>query len=386
MLTGPVDFPTTPPLDYDKSRGGGVYGPTICVDPAFAYYKTRPLADIFRDIRLKGFTAVHLVSIGSVSLAEERRFCTAIRNAGLSPVLRVYPPTDFALYAAHPAWRQKMLGGSDGQFSWRVYLCPNEPDFVTAYCNKIVSLLRNANYDGIQITELWFEEWGGPEVSRGVKREHYACVCDACRAKFQAQTGVDPVALFDTTSSYYYRKTANQALYQQWVDFRVQSIQNFGQAICTAVRTAFPDTNINVTYLSDARVEPGAVREYQANDLDRMVTEFNPHILTIEDAWQDWLQPNLPPTFINDYAAYYRDRLKALSPQLFVMSHADIGSDDVSRRSYQWIQDFAKATVDCGFHAMSAYEWSVSSMTAESGKSEEPAPQENQTSAQGDRR
>lgn len=365
VITGqPSDTPTTSVLAYDTSRGGGMYGPTICVDPAFTYYQ-RPLPELCRRIANEGFTAAQVIFTSLPDIATQRRYSDAFRAAGVAPVLRLYPPTDMRLYQQNPQWRQRMLGGSDGRYDWRVFLCPNQPTFVTEYCRLIEEAMRSGGWSGIQLVEVWFEQWGGPEVSPGVPREHYACLCDACVAKFQGQTGVDPRELFRADSPKYYRKTENRALYAQWVDFRVQSIQDFLRAMTDAVLRGNRLACINIMYLSDARVELDAVREYQACDLNRMVTEIRPHIVTIQDAWQDWIRADLSPNFIADYARAYRDRIRGLHPGVYLMSHADIGSLPASKRSPEWIRAFAAATVESGMGAPSYYEWSVSTLAAE---------------------
>ena len=86
--------------------------------------------------------------------------------------------------------------------------------------------------------------------------------------------------------------------------------------------------------------------------------------LTIEDAYQDWLKVDLQPSFIGSYASAYRDRARTLKPDIFLMSHADVGSEEVSQRSWDWIRDFARFTVKNGLNAPSYYEWSVSRMAA----------------------
>ncbi len=353
-------------LAYDTSRGGGAFGPSICVDPGFDYYKQHPLGAIANAIRRRGFTAVQIVRLGRVDGQSERAFADAFRAAGVAPVLRIYPPTDNDLYAQHPEWHQRMLDGSDGVHDWRKYCCPNRPEFVAEHCRRVEEHMRNGAYDGIQLAEIWFEQWGGPADERGNVREHYACACDACVAKFKTLTGVDPrPMLTDKSSSFYFQKPENKALYEKWVTFRVDTIQAYGAALIAAARRVNPKAAVNVMFLSDATVEPGGTRTYQANDLERMVGEWKPEILTLQDAWQDWLKPNLSPQFVSVYAAAYRDRIRKANPSTFVMSHADIGSLPASKRSFDWIQQFAAATVQCGLGAPSAYEWSVSTMAAD---------------------
>jgi hypothetical protein len=58
-----------------------------------------------------------------------------------------------------------------------------------------------------------------------------------------------------------------------------------------------------------------------------------PDVMCFQDAWQDWLQKDLKPAFVSDYAKVYKDRLEKIHPGIFLTSHADIGSKPESRRS-----------------------------------------------------
>lgn len=351
-------------LAYNKSRGGGPFGPSITVDICFPYYRQHSYADICRSIRTNGFTCVHLVDYGAAGSSgpELKRFADEARAAGLSPILCVYPGTHSQMYREHPEWRQRMLTGIDGKCDWRTYLCPNRPEFVAAYCADVERQIRDGGFDGIQIAEIWFENWGGPEV-QGKPNPHYACVCDACVTRFKSISGVDPrPMLTDPSSPSFYQRTNNAGLYAQWVDMRVQTIQDLGRSVIAAARRANPKACIKVMYMGDARVKLNGGREYQGADLDRMVKEWKPDVLTFQDAWQDWLQKDLKPGFVADYAKAYKERVEKLHPGIFLFSHADIGSKPASKRSVEWIRQFAEETVRAGFGAPSFYEWHISTM------------------------
>lgn len=352
------------PLAYDASRGGGLFGPSIAVDPAFKYYQQHPLAEVCQSIRDQGFTCVLLIDYGAESTraGELKRLAEAVRGAGMAPVLSVYPGTHSALYRAHPEWRQRMLTGIDGKCDWRTYLCPNQPGFVSAYCDYIESQMRAGGFESVQLNEIWLENWGGPEVN-GQPNPRYACVCEACVVRFKRLTGVDArEMLTDPSSPSYFRKPANAALYERWVEQRVQIIQDYGRAIIAAARKATPKACIRVMYMADARVKLNGGREYIANDLDRMVKEWQPDVLTLQDAWQDWTQKDLAAGFVAEYARVYKARVEALRPGIFIMSHADIGSQPASRRSPKWIRQFAEETVRAGLGAPSFYEWHISTL------------------------
>jgi hypothetical protein len=258
-----------------------------------------------------------------------------------------------------------MLTGIDGKCDWRTYLCPNQPAFVTAYCDYLEQQMREGGFDGVQLAEIWFENWGGPQV-QGKPNPRYACVCEACLVRFQRLTGTNArPMLTDPESETFYQKPANTTLYAKWVDMRVQTIQEFGTSIIAAARRANPKACIKVMYMGDARVKVYAGREYLGTDLERMVKDWRPDIMCFQDAWQDWLQPDLKPDFVADYARAYKDRVEKLLPGIFLTSHADIGSKPASKRRVDWIRRFAEETVRAGFGAPSFYEWHISTMAAD---------------------
>jgi hypothetical protein len=351
---------TTEPLAFDTRRGGGAFGPAIAIDPVFEYYAKRPWRETCAAVRAAGFTSAQIIDVGGAPV-DHAAVAAAFREAGVSPILRIYPATDHKMYREHPEWRQRMLGGADGKFLWRTYLCPNRPDFVKAHCASIGKMMREGGYEGIQLAEIWFEKWGGPEEAPGKPNAFYACVCEACLGRFRDLTGEDAMPMLTLPSDpRYFRRPDNAALYAKWVGMRVQTIQDFGKALIDAAKRANPKVNVSVMYMADARVELDGGREYQGCDFDRMVGEWKPDILALEDAWQDWTQANLGVEFIADYAHAYRARVERLNPGTFIMTHADIGSLPESRRSREWIRSFAEATVRSGLGAPSFYEWSVS--------------------------
>jgi len=188
-------------------------------------------------------------------------------------------------------------------------------------------------------------------------------VCSHCTEKFRHETGADArVMLTSPTSSFYFRKPANSLLYGKWVTFRCQTVLRMTQKLFDAAERGRPGIRRNLMILSDARVEPGKSREYQAVDLDLLLRETKPDVVTIQDAWQDWTQAKLSPSFIEEYGQYYAPKIKALSSETILMSHVDIGSLPVSKRSREWILNFEHDSKAAGFRIPSYYEWSLSVM------------------------
>jgi len=106
-------------------------------------------------------------------------------------------------------------------------------------------------------------------------------------------------------------------------------------------------------------VEPDACREYQAQDLEAALGSLKPDILVIQDAWQDWLKPDLDPNYVRIYAEAYVKRSRAVLPDLVIKAHADIGSKKRSQRNIRWMSRFLKEARKGGFDSTVYYEYSI---------------------------
>lgn len=345
-----------------SQAGDHTRGPAISVDPAFAFYTQRQWNETLSHIRKSGFLEVQIIDTGTSHTAPEplHEIVTECRKQGVSPTLKVFPPTDLQMYQAHPEWRQRMLGGSDGRYDWRVFMCLESPEFVEAYCSALEEKVRRHQFYAVQLAEIWLEQWGGPSDGDNV-RKGYACVCHRCVEQFAKATGANAVEMLTSpTSSLYFQRPENQPLYQQWVDFRVDSVTRFAAKVGAAVRRGSPEALLDLMILSDARVEPNKAREYQGIDLEKLLNELKPERVTIQDAWQDWLQPELKPDFIRSYGTSYVPKIRKLLPAAMLCSHADIGSNPASLRSPSWIREFHQESLKAGFHTSTYYEWSIS--------------------------
>ncbi|MFB3897000.1 MAG: hypothetical protein ACE14V_11930 [bacterium] len=343
---------------FGFAESKGVFGPTVSIDPLFESYKTKPWIDWAKEIKAYGFTAVHVIAVTDIPIEKQQEIVTAFYKEGLACIFRLYPTTDFAAYQQHPEWRQQLLNG-ESKYDWRVYLCPNHPDFVKLIAARIEKTIKQVPYDGIQLAEPWFEVWGGPYETNPA-RGGYACLCDSCVAKFKKITGINPRDLFDKQSKYYFTKPENKKLYEQWVSFRVDTITAFSKTLFDTAKRIHPEIKTFGMYLSDCRVKLDAVREYQAQDLELIIDRIKPDAITIEDAWQDWTQPDLSPSFISDYAKAYITRIRNQAKYpIIIQSHADIGSRKDTQRTYRWMRQFSAYSQRGGFDSPTYYEYSI---------------------------
>lgn len=342
-------------------------GPWIAIDPVFSFYQGMDWNDFARQVKNKGFVGIQLISIwADPTIAVQQSIVESFHNQDLICILRMYPSTDLAAYQQNPEWRQKMLDGSSSH-DWRVYLCPNSDDFTQHQVNRVHSIMNNVPYDAIELAENWFEVWGGPYPDNP-NHGKYACICDNCRNKFIDRADTDPVHLFDEESSYYFLLQENESLYEQWVQFRIDSIISFADTLFGAAQDARPDVKLVHMHLSDCTVDPGKSAEYQAQDLVSAVEELQPDVVIIQDAWQDWIRPGLSPDFVVTYGDYYVDKVLDIKPDVKMIVHADIGSLDQMRRSFSWMREMNTYARQAGFHGVDFYEYSVGDFSL-------PAPQ-----------
>lgn len=338
--------------------GDPMRGPWSAVDPLFAYYQFSPWPRTARAMKNFGFRGAEIIIIKDTpGIEEQQKIVEAFHREGLMCILRLYPTTDFDAFHRHPDWRQITLDGSS-QHDWRVYLCPNSDGFTEHIRAKTAEIVKAVPYDAIELSEPWFEIWGGP-YPENPQQGKYACLCDNCRAKFKALSGTDPRELFDPQGERWFLKEANRALYEQWMDFRVDTILDFSKKLFDAARSVRPGVKIVHMHLSDCTVEPGRIREYQAQDFEKAIQVINPDAMIIEDAWQDWVKPETRPDFIRAYGAYYLKPIRKLSATIKVFGHADIGSLAPMQRSYSWMREFSAHAHEAGFDGVDYYEFTT---------------------------
>lgn len=333
-------------------------GPWISIDPLFSYYHHSSWEETARKVKNLGFTGVEIINIQEEpGIGKQKHIVEAFQAEGLLCILRIYPTTDFSAYERHSDWRQISLDGSSGH-DWRVYLCPNSSEFRHYISEKIARMIREVQYDALELSEPWFEVWGGP-YKENPQQGKYACFCPHCLDRFRGLTGKDGRSLFDPESGYYFLKEENKELYEQWMQMRVDSIIDFCAEIYAAARREKSDISIVHMHLSDCRVEPGRGREYHAQDLTKALKTLEPDAVIIQDAWQDWTEPDLFPDFVLDYAEYYLPRIRKINSQIKVLPHADIGSLEEMQRSYSWMRRFITLAAESGFDGMDFYEFSI---------------------------
>ncbi len=137
------------------------------------------------------------------------------RNAILVYAWLELPHVSEKFWAEHPEWREKTAIGQDAQLDWRKLMNLQNPDCHRAVAKEITELLREFDWDGVNLAELYFESLEGAS-----NPARFTPMNDDVRRAFQQAAGFDPKLLFDPASPYAASK--NPAALRKFLDFRAQ--------------------------------------------------------------------------------------------------------------------------------------------------------------------
>ncbi len=140
----------------------GFNGPNVYVETANKYYAGKTWQKVAGEIKGKGFTAVHLtpVELTPETYYKQKEIVDAFHAVGLPVALTIYPGTDFDAYRKHPEWHQSFLQGGGSEWSWRVYNCLREEEFIAYTIKYLQDQFVNNGYDALHVSEPWLEVWG----------------------------------------------------------------------------------------------------------------------------------------------------------------------------------------------------------------------------------
>lgn len=143
------------------------------------------------------------------------------------------------LLDAHPEWYQTNGLGESlaeiemyGRKHYR-FLCPNHEGVTEYLKDRVHELAEIEGLDGIHLDFIRYPDAilpYGLHASRGVVQDKVypqwdCCYCEECRAKFQAQTGIDPLQLEDPSAC------------EEWMQFRWDSMAQLADALLEEIRS-----------------------------------------------------------------------------------------------------------------------------------------------------
>jgi len=222
------------------------------------------------------------------------------RNAILVYAWLELPHVSEKFWADHPAWREKTANGQDAQLDWRKLMNLQNPDCHKEVAKEIDELLREFDWDGVNVAELYFESLEGAS-----NPARFTPMNDDVRAEFKRVGGFDPKLLFDPSSPYAMAK--NPAALRKFLDFRADlatRMQADWLDVIDRTKTVKPYLDVVLTHIDD-RFEPG-IRDALGADVARSLPliQARKSTLLVEDPATLW---NLGPERYAKIAEKYRE-------------------------------------------------------------------------------
>ncbi len=204
------------------------------------------------------------------------------RNAILVYAWLELPHVSEKFWADHPAWREQTAAGQDAQLDWRKLMNLQNPDCHREVEKELGQLLREFDWDGVNVAELYFESLEGAS-----NPARFTPMNEDVRAAFQRAAGFDPKLLFDPSSSY----AKNPEALRKFLDFRAQLASHMQGDWLDAidhVKAAKPYLDVVLTHIDD-RFEPG-IRDALGADVARSLPliEARRSTLLVEDPATLW--------------------------------------------------------------------------------------------------
>jgi uncharacterized protein YdaL len=213
------------------------------------------------------------------------------------------PQVSQKFWLDHPEWREKTADGGDARSSWRYPMAMTDEASLRAMCDEYDSLLRNYDFDGVNLAEIYFESGiDGPDDPVTFTPMH-----PSARKEVKEQSGFDPAWLLDRSSRYFWKR--NVAAWKKFEDYRVDKMVQVHErllALADEVRKSRSGFDIVVTCL-DSLGNP-ELRRTQGVDIGRIIDlkKGRSFSLLVEDPQSRWSED---PRRYSQIADQYRKLL-----------------------------------------------------------------------------
>ncbi|MFD0714244.1 family 16 glycoside hydrolase [Paenibacillus sp. GCM10027626] len=344
------------PKDPSDRQTIAMTGASIKVDPSWPYYAGRSYDSIAEEIELAGYRTVHYIVVNEYDV--KGGLIDALHNRGIAVWLVVFGNGTYSAWGFPPGWENWKMGliNPSGVAGFTFFSMFNQ-DYVQWKKTSLARIVTDYPFDGIEIMEAFFPEWNG--LQTGV----YGDVGPDAQAAFAAKYNSAIPDFVNSGSPNYYLN--NSALYQKWIEFRVNGVNDFLNEIYNGqggVRQARPDILVATWSLAiDGGPDSVAkLRELQGNDAGAMAAKVNPDIHFFQTHWPDWSKPEsqLPPGYMQAYQPFV-DRLRSSQPHLPVGLQADNGSLRTMIKSASWQQQYNIEAAQHGYATWTTYEYHI---------------------------
>ncbi len=220
----------------------------------------------------------------------ERLIDLAHQNAMLVYLWLELPHVNTKFWEDHPEWREITATGdtatSPATDTWRQLMALTDNNCREAVYSELTDMIQRFDWDGINLAELYFESFNGPEEPGSFTPMH-----PSVRKQFQSQYGFDPIQLFNENSSYFWKR--NSEKWKLFEEFRKDLLVELHRAFIELFyqqkeQPAKSDIEIVVTVLDNILAkETGNGTGIDTKRLIALSNEY-PFTLQIEDPQELW--------------------------------------------------------------------------------------------------
>jgi len=194
------------------------------------------------------------------------------------------PQVSQKFWTEHPAWREKNFRGEDVRPSWRYPVALTDQRCLAAMLDEYTSFLRQYDWDGVNIGELYFEAGNGLQDS-----SLYTPMHSSAREEVRKVYGFDPVRAFDPGSAVYWR--THPDVRAALTTYRVRKLDQVYQQMlhmCSDIAQTRPGFEVIVTAM-DSFGSP-ELREDLGVDMESLVRLQKEYAFTlqVEDPEKRW--------------------------------------------------------------------------------------------------
>ena len=336
-----------------SQRADRLGGPTIQIDPGFAYYHDRSPDSIADELVQNGYVGVRYFVTNENNVDGD--LVAALRARGLTVWALVLGNGSYSVDRFPEGWQdwqmELVTPVNDGYYRFS----PHCAEYVAWKKRALATLVATYPFDGIEIAEPYLPDWNG------IDRGYYGDVGPHAQAAFVERYGREIPNSTDPSHPHYYR--TDTELYQLWVDFRVDAVNAFLDEVINGeggVRAVNPDVLVATWSLAiDAGPDSVALeREYQGLDAPAMIATVQPDVHILQTNWPDWVRPDLPANYARAYQPFVDD-IRAVHPDIPLGIQTDIGSQLAMARNRAWLEEFVATVESMGFATWTAYEYHI---------------------------
>jgi tetratricopeptide (TPR) repeat protein len=245
------------------------------------------LADLWKKMGLSALHvgAWHFFESDSTNDEYLRKVIRACHERGLLVYAWLeFPHVSEKFWDQHPEWREKTALLQDAKLDWRKLMNLANKDCFTAVSKGTKDLLERFEWDGANLSELYFESFDGLS-SPG----RFTPLNDDVRHEFKNLNGFDPVELFNDSSSLHFSKNPNGL--RSFLDYRVDlvfELQKRWIEEILSLRSKFPDFELILTQIDDRFNRE--VRDLVGADASLILKLMENHDFTflVEDPFMVW--------------------------------------------------------------------------------------------------